>query len=80
MGAEHLTSMNIEDSTAGKDFRAWVTEVNMSIIGGQIMALEECYASLVKIALNSIFRGKRVGGNLVAIVKAMAQTSWLDGI
>lgn len=73
MGGARLPPMDADYLSEINNYPTWVVEAEGIILGGLIMAFENDQASIANIAVDPIFQGQGVGGELMRFAQSKAK-------
>jgi ribosomal protein S18 acetylase RimI-like enzyme len=73
LGGVRLPPMDVDYSSEIKNFPTWVVESDAGIIGGLIMSFENNQASIANIAVDPMFQGQGIGGDLMGFAESIAR-------
>ena len=72
MGGVRLPPMEVDYLSEIKNYPSWVVESENSIVGGLIMLFDKDQASIANIAINPMFQGQGIGGELIKFAQSKA--------
>jgi len=73
IGGVRLPPMDVDYSSEIKNYPTWVVESEAGILGGLIMAFEDDQATIANIAVDPMFQGQGIGGDLMYFAESRAR-------
>lgn len=73
MGGVRLPPMDVDYSSEIINYPTWVVESEEGILGGLIMVFEDDQASIANIAVDPMFQGQGIGGDLMDFAESRAR-------